>query len=406
MSKIRALLPTIFSAAALICLEPALGQPRQPQRIQALKRLEETTLRLGGNGDNWHMTWASDDKQYAGLCDGFGWPGMPRAFYNSRLFSIIGAPPKVQFEYLPGYPELINRNENRELCRYYGFGILASGNNIYQFLSTPNRPLIEPESRFVGAKLIYSPDLGRTWRNQDGSSPVHWEHWEEKSKTNMTFFEEDGDAFSLLTVLQMGKGYEQNRDGYVYVYAPNGSAEGKMNQLVLFRTPKDRILERGAYEFFAGRDADGSARWSSRIEDRAVVHTFPSGYVNRLPNPYAWHPSIVYYTPMRTYLMVNWGMGCGADGKWFAKPSYLGFWTAPEPWGPWTQVHEEKTWTPAGDPNALAYQPQISPKWIAEDGRSFYLVWTDYQEVKGSANPWLSRPHYAFNVQKVEVVVE
>ena len=42
------------------------------------------------------------------------------------------------------------------------FGILASGNSIYQFLSTPNRPLIEKESRFVGAKLIYSPDLGRT----------------------------------------------------------------------------------------------------------------------------------------------------------------------------------------------------------------------------------------------------
>ena len=57
-------------------------------------------------------------------------------------------------------------------------------------------------------------------------------------------------------------------------------------------------------------------------------------------------------------------------------------------------------------PNALAYQPQIPPKWIAEDGRSFYLVWTDYQEVKGSDNPWFRRPHYAFNVQKVQVVAE
>src|SRR4030095_13665642 len=159
---------------------------------------------------------------------------------------------------------------------------------------------------------------------------------------------------------------------------------------------KDRILDRGAYKFFAGRGPDNTARWSSRIEDRAVVHTFPSGWVKRLPKPYAWHPSVVYYAPLKTYLMVNWVMGCGVDGKWFTKPSYLGFWTAPEPWGPWTQVHEEKAWTPAGDPNALAYQPQISPKWIAEDGRSFYLVWTDYQEVKGSANPWLSRPHYAF----------
>jgi hypothetical protein len=352
------------------------------------------------------MTWASDDKQYTGLCDGFGWPGMPQAFYNSRLYAIVGAPPEVQFEFLPGYPELINRNENRELCRFYSFGILALGDSIYQFLSTPNRPLIEAGSRFVGAKVIYSPDLGRTWHNQDGSSPVRWEAWEKKSKKNMIFFEEDGDAFSLLTILQMGKNYERNMDGYVYVYAPNGSVEGKMNQLVLFRTPKDRILERDAYQFFAGPGPDGTARWSSRIEERAVVHTFPSGWVNRLPNPYAWHPSVVYCAPLKIYLMVNWGMGCGADGKWFAKPSYLGFWTAPEPWGPWTQVHEEKAWTPAGDPNALAYQPQISPKWIAEDGRSFYLVWTDYQEVTGSANPWFKRPHYAFNAQKVQVIAE
>ena len=105
-----------------------------------------------------------------------------------------------------GLLDLINRNENHELCCYYGFGILASGNSIYQFLSTPNRPLIEKESRFVGAKLIYSPDLGRTWRNQDGSSPVRWERWEEKSKRNMAFFEEKR-GFGL--------------------FAPNGFANGE-----------------------------------------------------------------------------------------------------------------------------------------------------------------------------------
>ncbi len=51
----------------------------------------------------------------------------------------------------------------------------------------------------------------------------------------MQFFEEPDYCFSLLTMLQMGKGYELNKDGYVYVYSPNGIVEGKMNELVMFR---------------------------------------------------------------------------------------------------------------------------------------------------------------------------
>jgi len=359
--------------------------------------LEETTLRLGGSGDNWHMTWADDDKMYVSLCDGRGWSGMPQAAYNSRAYAIHGSPPDVSFDYLPGYQELVNKNGTRECSRYYNFGILALGDRIYQFLSTPNRPFSEAAPRFVGAKLIYSRDKGTTWHNHDGSTPVRWEPWEERSPENMVFFEEPGEAFALLTILQMGKSYRCNTDGYLYMYAPNGNVEGAMNQLVMFRVPRDRMLDRRAYEFFVSR-RDASAEWSPRIEDRGAVCTFPAGWVNRTIHPYAWHPSIVYYPSTDEYLMANWGMGCAAQGnEWFKKPSYLGFWTAPKPWGPWKQIHEETAWTPGGDANARAYQPQIAPKWIAADGRSFWLVWTDFQLVGDQ------RPNYAFNLQKVEV---
>ena len=217
----------------------------------------------------------------------------------------------------------------------------------------------------------------------------------------MAFFREPDRAFSLITVLQMGRDYEHNRDGYVYLYAPNGDTEGTMNQLVLCRVRKDKLLDRAAYEFFVGRDESGEARWSGDIADRGVVHTFPAGWVNRQLNPYAWHPSVVYYAPLGVYLMANWGMGTDAKGDWFTKPSYLGFWTAPHPWGPWKQVHEETAWTPANDRAARAYQPQIAPKWIAADGKSFWLAWTDFQVVKKDGRD--TRPYYAFNVQKVEV---
>jgi len=364
--------------------------------IISMERLEETVFRSGGSGDNWHMTWAEDDLQYVGLCDGQGWPEMAgyvkkERGYNSRIYAIRGDPPDIRFIHLPGFPDLLSE-EAPNVNRYYGFGIIALGSCIYQFLSTPNHPFTSgPDPRFVGAKLIYSQDLGKSWLNQDGS-PVHWEPWAARSRANMVFLNEPGETFSLLTVVQMGRNYQHNRDGYVYVCAPNGNVEGSMNQLVMFRAPRERLLERASYEFFVSRRRDGSARWSSDISARGSVHTFPAGWVNTKLHPYAWHPSVTYNAPLGLYLMANWGMGCDANGMWFGKPSYLGFWIAPNPWGPWEQVHEETAWMPEGDANARAYQPQICPRWIAEDGKSFWLAYTDFQP---------QQPRYCFNCQKV-----
>jgi hypothetical protein len=341
---------------------------------------------------------------YVSLCDGRGLPGAAPITlggdalkleheFNSRMYAIQGDMPQITFQYIAGYPNLLNE-PNRRTSRYYNFGTLALDGRLYQFLSTPNNPFNEPHPKFVGAKLIYSPDNGQSWRNQDGSSPVGWEKWEDRSRKNMVFFEEPGDAFSLISVLQMGQNYSQNKDGFVYLYAPNGSVEGTMNQLALCRVPKDRVLNRAAYEFFAGLTAEGGAKWSHQIADRVPVHTFPTGYVNRLVHPYAWQPSVVYFAPAAQYLMTSWGMGINKAGKWFAKPSYLGFWTAPHPWGPWKQVYEEREWTPGGDQTARAYQPQIAPKWIEKDGKSFWLVWTDYQA---------GEKYYSFNAQQVAV---
>ena len=129
------------------------------------------------------MTWTSDDRMLAGLCDGAAqpWPNVPHRLFNSRLISIRGAPPKLEFADTPGYPELLVGPTARETSRYYGFGILAVDDTIYQFLSTPDRFFenMAPQPRFVGAKLIYSPDNGRTWHNRDGSTPVRWETWED-----------------------------------------------------------------------------------------------------------------------------------------------------------------------------------------------------------------------------------
>jgi hypothetical protein len=362
------------------------------RQITGIRRLDETIIRLGGHGDNWHMSWADNNKQYVSLCDGAGLPGTPQQSYNSRLYAVIGDPPAVTFEYLPNYPFFAPPPGG---ARYYSFGTFALDGKIYQFLSLYQ----EGKGIFYGAKLIFSPDNGQTWHNQDGTTPVRWERVEEQSKDNMVFFCEPNDSFSFLSVLQMGRNYESNTDGYVYVYAPNGNTDGSMNQLVMFRAPKDRLLDRGAYEFFVPADSKGKSKWVKDIEERGVAHTFPTGWVNRNKHPYAWHPCVVYLAARGCYLMANWGMGCSDDGTWFGKPSYLGFWTSPHPWGPWTQIHEDSSWTPGGDDKARCYQPQIAPRWIAEDGNSFWLVWTDFQ-----TDAEKRRPYYAFNIQKAEIL--
>ena len=372
--------------------------------IAGMRRLDETIQRMGGRGDNWHTTWAADDKLYTGMCDGTGFEnvdGHTGMFYISRVYAINGDPPHHSFEHLSGFPDLPKGPGPDDRNTYYGFGLIALDDHLYYYLSTPNHPFTYEGARFVGTKLIYSPDLGETWLNQDGSELV-WEKWSERNRDNMAFFEEPDDAFSLVSVLQMGKNYEQNRDGYVYIYAPNGNVEGRMNQLAMLRVPRESILDRSRYEYFVSRNADGSATWSKDINERGLTHTFPGGYVNTKVHPYAWQPGVVYNAPLGLYMMSSWGMAVSDDGMWFDGPSYLGFWVAEQPWGPWRQVHEETSWTPAGDQLALAYQPQISPKWIAEDGKSFWMAWTDFQRPEEGGK----RPYYDYNIQKVEILTE
>jgi len=331
-----------------------------PVAITGAERRDETILHLGGIGDCWDMTWAPDDSQFVALCDGYGWPHARRpgvhGLYNTHLFKVAGGAEDAAFADVPAHPTLISTPGSAgNYSRYYGFATVAVGDSVYQFLSTPDVPLGQPGSRFVGAKLIFSPDNGRTWCNQDGSTPVVFEHWDNRSRANMAFFQEDQEAFSLFAFAQMGRGYGANRDGYVYAYSPNGNTDGAMNELVMLRVPADRVLDRDAYQYFGGLAPGGAASWTRDIEARDIVCTFPRGWVNVKDHPWAWVPSVSHVAGLDTYVMASWGTGQTADGTWFGAPSYLGFWVGANPWGPWTQIHEETSWLPDGDSGARAY---------------------------------------------------
>jgi hypothetical protein len=362
------------------------GASRRKQ-IKKLRRRDETIVRMDVVASIFPMTWGADGDQLVVFTDGADLNNPPTRAYHSCIFRIAGDPPAPVVEELPGFPHMPMRFRESEYASFWGGSCLSVDGCVYHFLSTSNRPYLLPDGEFApgffqeSAKLIYSPDGGRTWRNQDGSSPVVWDNWVDVSAQNMAFYKVQPEgAFAIPTFLQMGRDYELNRDGYVYVYSGNGGEDGSANQLVMFRAPKDRVADRSTYEFFAGMAPDGAANWTREISLRAPVHTFPLGWVSgKMPGaqPSGWWTAAAYNPALDLYMLVAQGTGQGVTGGWFGKPSYLGVWVSQTPWGPFEQVHEEEEWLPQNDPYSRGFAPQIPPKWIAPDGESFWLVWTD-----------------------------
>jgi hypothetical protein len=421
---------TLPGAGVLAALRPASGGA---DAIRSVRRRDETIVRHSSLGDGYKMTWGADDRQLVVVNDGSGWLDPPTKFFKRSLWSMSGGPTDAMFSEVESYPNVAESDEPETAPHYHGYGLLAVHGRIYQFLSALDQAKDRPR-RWTAAKLIQSDDGGRSWRNSDGTRPVKWETWEEQSRRSLAFFKEPDGCFSLLSILQMGQDYRANRDGYIYVYGPNGNSDGLMNQLVMFRVPIEHILDRSAYEFFAGFQDNGAPRWAGDLGKRKPVHRFPRGWVNRtslFPGDIVvetWLPSVVYNEPLGLYMMAGAGTGCAPDGTEFGKPGYLGFWVSATPWGPWRQIHEETAWTPGGDTAVRAYSPQIAPKWIAPDGKSFWMAWADLKGIRefgagGDQTDDMSRkspeesallesrlmrqamPGYSFNAQRVDLDV-
>jgi hypothetical protein len=348
---------------------------------------------MPGMGDGFKMSWGADDRQYVVLNDGTGWSdAAPETFFKRSLWRMSGGPTSATVSPIANYPNVDASMEPDDVPDYHGHGLLAVNGKVYQFLGALDRAQERPR-HWNTAKLIYSDDGGNNWRNQGGSYPVRGENWDQQSRDSLIFFNEPDGCFSLLSFLQMGQDYRANRDGFVYVYSPNGNSDGLMNELVMFRVPASKVLDRAAYEYFAGRTARGFPIWNKNIAARRPVHVFPRGWVNStslFPGDIVvetWLPSVVYNEPLGLYMMVSAGTGCASDGTEFARPSYLGFWVSHTPWGPWRQIHEETGWTPGGDMASRPYSPQIAPKWVAPDGKSLWLVWTDLKGIRSLSDP-------------------
>ena len=431
-----------FGATSEVASRPPVA-PRKGLRIKSALPRDETIRRLGGDGMGGSpATWTADDRQLLAAGDSCGWPDNPKdTYYANYDIYVDGDPENATFHDVLGYPKLRLWDWlSASAWVYYSTGVIAVDGHIYQYLTTSADYLIDPTAKDTwaiwkdgnalktnAAKLIHSPDGGRTWCNHDGSTPVVWEWPRDQTPKTTIFSREPQEAFSEPHFVQMGKDYSDNRDGYVYVFSQNSSSVGGIinekiaNQLMMFRVQKARILDRSAYEFFAGLHADGNARWSKDINARREIHTFPAGWP-----PRRWGASIVFNAPLGAFMMVGGCSDMDFDAPNKPARTYLAIWVALNPWGPWSQLHEDTAWKPAGDPGVRTVCPVILPKWISDDGKSFWWSWGDAQATFGIGSSAdmdmyharsaeeLKRirflyhqyhPYLAFNIQRVDLIV-
>lgn len=379
---------------------------------------EPYVFRSGDNGDNWCLTWAADGDLYTSQCDGRGWlyeDGSKRNFMNNQIWRISGGPDSLSFKasvlygapdysrsaqeivYGPIEPgdayEEFPQKDRLDTWNWYAYGIVSVDENMYQFISHVGDG--EGFGWFDGSQLIWRPKGKQSWKRWNGTDANDGDKWMLNTGGNQLFFFEEPDlAFSFITIAQFGQDYSKNNDGYVYLYSPSGKY--KAHLLNMARVKKEHILDRNKWEYFVSINDEGNSEWAmGEIEKRGVVHTFPEGW-----GFYSWSPSVIWNDKLGLFIMACAGTQKPGTGE--VLESYMHYETAglimlwaENPWGPWNQFYCDESWN-AGDPENRTYLPQISPKWISDDGRSMYLIFSDCTQGYTI--------HYKWNMQKFRLI--
>lgn len=331
--------------------EAAPPYPPSPA-IESMVWHWDTHRTAAPGSDLWPTTWGPDGGLYAAWGDGGGFGGTNSDGRVSLGFARIEGPP----ESFVG----ANLNGGRDAENPASFptkgktgGILCVDGVLYARLNLQDG--VWPD---VNHGLAWSEDLGKTWQ----TTPWVWPKG-------------DGN-FKPTGFLNFGKDYSgvpAHLGNYVFVY---GTRQGDTGNRYLARVLKDRMRDRGAYEFFGGLGADGLPLWSSDVTRLRPVFSDPNGTGS----------TVTYHPVLKRYLL------CGFHGG----PASLGIFDAPEPWGPWTTVAYYDDWGEMGkDGHGLTCDfPQ---KWMSADGLTMWCVFSVYGE---GAKVGI-RAHDCFNLVKV-----
>ena len=304
---------------------PQTTAPYPPSPV--ISRIEwapaDTIVRRAPGGDNWPMTWADDGELYTSYGDGNGFAPFVPEKLSLGFAKVSGSPESFRGENIrsPTGEQLGDGRHGKKAS-----GMLMVDGVLYMWVRNAGN-----------SQLAWSTDHAKTWT---------WSDWK---------FTE---SFGAPSFLNFGRNYEGARDGYVYVYSTDAeTAYLRADRLVLARVPKDRIRERGAYEFFVRLDEHGAPVWSQDIRERGGVFTNPGA---------VYRTQVTYHAPSKRYLLNT--IGRGNDTRFHGG---FGIYDAPNPWGPWTTAFFTDNWDVGpGETNSFP------TKWMSADGRTAWLVFS------------------------------
>jgi hypothetical protein len=179
------------------------------------------------------------------------------------------------------------------------------------------------------------------------------------------------------TVCNFGRDYSGARGAYVYVYlirfqsysGPDDYPDKvewlnvqKPGMIDLARVRKNQMLDRSAYQFYAG-SIKGEPVWTDQIGERVPVFENQDGV--------GWCINVSFNAGLGRYLLAT------EHGE--THRGNLGIFDAPEPWGPWTTVCYQQNWGEGHIPlNAFFWN--FSNKWSSRDGKEFSLIFCGRKE--------------------------
>jgi hypothetical protein len=304
------------------------------------------TIRVGGAnthiGDNWPSTWGDDDILYTSWGDGYGF-SRRKPELSLGFAKMTGNPPgELKAEDIPSDSDVVMGGGNKAIK---SSGLLMVDRTIYMFVRN-----YRVDDDFTNARLASSKDRQKTWT---------WAGWH------------FADTFGCPEFVQFGRNYAGARDRYVYVVSQdNDNAYKYAENIVLARVPKDKIPERGAYEFFAGRDARGRPQWSRDIHARQPIFTDRNG---------AQRIALSYNAGLKRYFLVT-SIGTHGNATKLMHTGGLGVFDAPEPWGPWTTVYYDQYWSGGRDLDykleEWTYHQKFPTKYMSADGKQMWLLFS------------------------------
>jgi len=311
---------------------------------------------IAKGSDIWVVTWADDGELYTSWGDGVGFGAVDfnQQRVNKALMGvsrITGMPDSWQ-----GVNILGGKHTESPGSMAHGKprGIISIDGVLYLG--------IVEEDTFDKGKMCRSTDRGLTWTTTGGrpclasGDAERRNQWNWRSSRRCARGVNACGFYAPTAPLQFGKDYQGARDRYVYFYN-----DDPPSALLLARVPVKHIMKRSRWQFFAGLDRAGQARWTFDVTKRKPVF---SDVVNGV----GWGTAAMYHPILRRYLLTT-RPAVESGSAW-------GLFDAPEPWGPWTTVKyfdsfRDATWK---------FTYVFNQKWMSADGLSLGMIFSGVNE--------------------------